>query len=68
MSSMDEDGQLFLVVVNAEGQYSIWPDFRGLPAGWKATGFKGLKKDCLDHIANTWTDTRPRGLQPGPRN
>jgi len=51
------------VVVNAEGQHSIWPDFKPVPEGWRETGFKGLKKDCLEHIAKVWTDTRPLSLQ-----
>jgi MbtH protein len=63
MSSIDDDSQVFLVVVNDEGQYSIWPDFKALPAGWRETGFRGLKKDCLAHIAEVWTDMRPLSLQ-----
>jgi MbtH protein len=63
MSSIDNENQQFQVVVNVEGQYSIWPDFRDLPAGWNGTGFQGLKKECLDHIAVTWLDMRPRSLQ-----
>ena len=63
MSNIDLDDPVYLVVANAEGQYSIWPAFKPLPAGWQATGFQGLKKDCLDHIAKVWTDTRPLSLQ-----
>ncbi len=51
--------------IDDENQYSIWPGFRLLPAGWQATGFQGLKKDCLDHIAKTWTDMRPRSMLRG---
>jgi len=63
VSTIDDAGQAFHVVVNAEGQHSIWPDFKPVPEGWRETGFKGLKKDCLDHIAKVWTDTRPLSLQ-----
>jgi MbtH protein len=34
-----------------------------VPEGWRETGFKGLKKDCLEHIAQVWTDMRPLSLQ-----
>ena len=34
-----QDGN-FLVLVNAEGQYSLWPDFKEIPAGWTAVGPK----------------------------
>ncbi len=63
MSNIDDEEQIFLVVVNDEGQHSIWPDFKAVPAGWHELGFSGLKQDCLDHIAKVWTDMRPLSLQ-----
>lgn len=48
------------VVTNDEGQHSIWPDNRELPAGWKATGFAGSEEKCLDHISQVWTELSPR--------
>ncbi|GAA3849321.1 MbtH family NRPS accessory protein [Saccharothrix violaceirubra] len=53
----------YLVVVNEEEQYSIWPADRELPAGWTAEGFGGEKQACLDHIAQVWTDMRPASLR-----
>ena len=53
----------YLVVINHEEQYSIWPDGRDVPAGWTATGYAGPKADCLAHIDQVWTDMRPRGLR-----
>ncbi|MFF3438954.1 MbtH family protein [Streptosporangium sp. NPDC002721] len=47
------------VVVNHEEQYSIWPDGRDLPDGWREEGFSGTKEDCLAHIDRVWTDLRP---------
>jgi MbtH protein len=41
------------VPVNDEGQYSWWPDFREVPAGWRETGPRGKRKLCLD-----WIDER----------
>lgn len=51
------------VVVNDEEQYSIWLVGRELPAGWRATDFRGSKEDCLAHIATEWTDLRPLSLR-----
>ena len=53
----------YLVVVNDEEQYSIWPERRPLPAGWRSTGVTGSKADCLAHIEKVWTDMRPRSLR-----
>jgi MbtH protein len=52
----------FVVVLNFERQYSIWPADRELPAGWTEEGFSGSEADCLDHIESVWTDMRPASL------
>ena len=56
MSGIDDENQPLFVVINDEGPHSIWPDFKAIPAGWRETGFKGLKPACLAHIATIWTD------------
>jgi len=58
-----EDKTIYEVVVNHEEQYSIWPDYRELPAGWKAVGKSGTKQECLDYIKEVWTDMRPLSLR-----
>lgn len=47
------------VVVNHEGQYSVWPAERDLPEGWSHAGFVGNRDLCLEHIEQVWTDIRP---------
>jgi MbtH protein len=53
----------YIVVINHEEQYSIWPDFKDLPAGWRDAGFRGHKSACLEHINTVWTDMRPLSLR-----
>lgn len=61
---MTENGdRRYLVVVNAEEQYSIWPDRRELPGGWRAVGEPAERDQCLDRIAELWTDMRPASLR-----
>lgn len=48
-----------VVVVNDEGQYSVWPSDRPRPAGWDDGGFSGGYDACLDFIERTWVDMRP---------
>ncbi len=55
---------VYLVVVNDEGQYSVWLADRDLPLGWTAEGVPGTKDECLAHIADVWTDMTPRSLRP----
>jgi MbtH protein len=57
----DEEGE-YLVLVNEEGQYSLWPARLEPPVGWKATGPRGARKDCLAWIEQNWTDMRPMSL------
>ena len=57
----DEDGA-FLVLVNEEGQYSLWPDFIDVPEGWKTTGPRGSRSECLAWIDANSTDMRPKSL------
>ncbi|MEV6596755.1 MbtH family NRPS accessory protein [Actinoplanes sp. NPDC051346] len=55
----------YLVVVNDEGQYSIWPQHRDLPEGWYAEGTSGLQDVCLARVAAVWTDMRPASVRTG---
>ncbi|MEK1943289.1 MAG: MbtH family protein [Pseudomonas sp.] len=59
----DRDDVIFQVVINGEEQYSLWPDYKAIPAGWRAVGMSGLKKDCLAYIEQHWTDMRPLSLR-----
>lgn len=58
----DSDRDVFLVLVNSEGQYSLWPAFREPPSGWTAVGPRGERRLCLEWIDTHWTDLRPRSL------
>jgi len=59
-SAFEAENSRFLVLVNAEGQYSIWPAFREVPLGWNAVGPTGERQICLDWIEAHWTDMRPK--------
>ncbi|EIC30426.1 MbtH family protein [Methylomicrobium album] len=63
MSWDDENTTIYQVVVNDEEQYSIWPDYKEIPGGWRAVGPKAPKQECLDYIKEVWTDMRPLSLR-----
>jgi MbtH protein len=54
---------IYKVVVNHEGQYSIWPVNRDNPLGWNDAGRVGTEEDCLAYIEEVWTDMRPISLR-----
>jgi MbtH protein len=61
-SNLDDTRQ-YMVVVNHEEQYSIWPADKEIPSGWLSVGKAGIKQECLDHINLVWTDMRPLSLR-----
>ena len=58
-----EDTTIYKVVINHEEQYSIWPEYRDNPLGWRDEGKVGRKAECLEHIERVWTDMRPLSLR-----
>ncbi|OWQ90697.1 antibiotic synthesis protein MbtH [Roseateles aquatilis] len=63
-SCFDRDGEIFIVLVNHEDQYSIWPHWKPVPGGWQAVeGVKGDKQAVTEFVDRTWTDMRPRSLR-----
>lgn len=58
-----EDTTIYKVVVNHEEQYSIWPEYRENPLGWRDAGKTGSKAECLEYIKEAWVDMRPLSLR-----
>ena len=58
-----EDTIICKVVVNHEEQYSIWPEDRENPLGWRDGGKSGTKAECLAYIKEVWMDMRPLSLR-----
>lgn len=57
----DSDGTYF-VLINTEGQYSLWPTFVEVPAGWTIVHPQGTRQACLDYMQERWTDMRSHSL------
>ena len=57
----DENGT-YLALINDEGQYSLWPEYIEVPAGWTTVHGPAGRQVCLDYISEHWTDMRPRSL------
>jgi MbtH protein len=58
----DPDAE-YVVLINEEGQYSLWPSFADVPAGWSVTLQGASREECLNYINQHWTDMRPLSLQ-----
>src|ERR1700685_1801280 len=52
----------YLVLINDEGEHSLWPVFADVPAGWEVIFGEDGRQECLDFIEKNWTDMRPNSL------
>jgi MbtH protein len=57
----DENGT-YHVLINEEGQHSLWPSFVEVPNGWTIILKSDSRAACLEFINRNWTDMRPRSL------
>ncbi|MEU5694764.1 MbtH family protein [Actinosynnema sp. NPDC020468] len=53
---------VYLVLVNDEGQHSLWPEFVVVPAGWATAFGPNDRAACLAYVEREWTDLRPKSL------
>lgn len=52
----------YMILVNDENQYSLWPSFITVPNGWSVVGEQQTREECMDYINRQWSDMRPRSL------
>ncbi|WP_410658125.1 MbtH family protein [Amycolatopsis sp. lyj-112] len=57
----DPEGS-YLVLVNDEGQHSLWPSFVDPPAGWTVALRDAPREAALAYVNEHWTDLRPLSL------
>jgi len=58
----DDPASRFNVLINDEEQYSIWPEYLDVPAGWTPVT-AGQLEECTAYVDEHWTDMRPRSLK-----
>ena len=57
----DADG-VFHVLVNEEGQLSLWPVFAEVPAGWTVVLPDADRATAVAYVDENWTDMRPKSV------
>jgi MbtH protein len=58
----DDPEASYRVLVNEEGQHSLWPAAIGIPDGWTIVHDIDSRARCVDYIEQNWTDLRPLSL------
>jgi MbtH protein len=61
-SPFEDDDAEYTVLINDEGQHSLWPVFADLPAGWTVVHGPADRQACLTYVGEHWTDMRPKSL------
>jgi MbtH protein len=58
----EDNDASYYVLVNEEGQHSLWPAFAEVPSGWTVAHGQDSRQGCLDYVNDNWTDMRPASL------
>ncbi len=53
----------YVVLINEEGQYSLWPVSIDIPNGWNKEYGPRVKGECQQYIEQNWQDMRPTSLR-----
>jgi MbtH protein len=56
----DDQDAAFVVLINNQGQHSLWPAAAEIPAGWSIACLQNARQACIEYIDKNWTDMRPR--------
>ncbi|MFN2744570.1 MULTISPECIES: MbtH family protein [Bacillus] len=60
----ENENGAYVVLRNHEGQYSLWPAFLDVPAGWTTVFGEDSRSACQEYISSNWADLRPNSLKP----
>lgn len=63
MPDEQEDKRVYIVLINSEGQYSLWPKEKSVPSGWRYADKEGSESECSAYVDSVWTDMRPISLR-----
>jgi MbtH protein len=58
----EDENATYHVLINDEGQHSLWPSFKEVPKGWTIIHRSDGRAACLEFINQHWTDMRPTTL------
>ncbi|MED3053571.1 MbtH family protein [Bacillus thuringiensis] len=59
----ENDNYTYKVLINEEGQYSLWPAFLDVPIGWSVVSEEASRQSCLEYVEYNWKDLNPKSNQ-----
>ncbi|MBI3435002.1 MAG: MbtH family protein [Proteobacteria bacterium] len=58
----ENENGVYHVLINEEGQHSLWPSFVPVPQGWTIILKSDTRAACIEYMDKNWTDLRPKSL------
>lgn len=65
LNPFDNESLRFLVLINQQEQFSLWPYFADVPQGWREVLGPASRSECIEYIETHWQDMRPASLKEG---
>jgi MbtH protein len=62
MNPFENPEGTYHVLINEEGQHSLWPTFAEIPKGWSVALPATDRQTAIDYVNEHWTDMRPLSL------
>ncbi|WP_282082591.1 MbtH family protein [Streptomyces tendae] len=59
ISPFENEDDVYVVLLNAEGQHSMWPENIGVPQGWNVVFGPAARTACLAHVEEHWNVLAP---------
>lgn len=59
----ENENGTYKVLINEEGQHSLWPAFLNIPEGWSVIYGEESRKNCLEYINVNWIELQPKSLK-----
>lgn len=53
----------WMVLINSEEQYALFPSDQPHPEGWRPAGCAGTKNECVAYVDEHWADMWPKSLR-----
>ncbi len=64
----ENDNYTYKVLINEEGQYSLWPAFLDVPIGRNIVYEEASRQSCLEYVEYNWKDLNPKSNQVREKN
>ncbi|ENX35677.1 hypothetical protein F889_00752 [Acinetobacter colistiniresistens] len=59
INPFDNEKLSFFVLKNVQGEFSLWPEFHALPAGWEVQLGPDTRSECIRYVEQHWKSINP---------